>query len=140
MGMIRSSQFTLSPRDRGFHHITSEVRQNLPPLFRVGVVHVFICHTSAGITLNENADPDVRHDFPIFFDRVAPEHLPGIRHTLEGPDDMPAHIKASLLGHSISIPIENYELVLGRWQGIILGEFRNAASGRRLHCLVMGED
>jgi secondary thiamine-phosphate synthase enzyme len=120
--------------------ITEEVLQHTPDFFRVGLFHLYICHTSAGITINENADPDVRHDFPLFFDRLAPEHLPGLRHTLEGVDDMPAHVKASLLGHSISIPIQNHELVLGRWQGIILGEFRNQATARRFQCTLIGED
>ncbi len=88
--------------------------------------------------MNENADPDVRHDFELFFDRIAPEHLPGLRHTLEGPDDMPAHIKASLLGHSVSIPISDHQLLLGRWQGVILGEFRNQAPGRTMVGTLMG--
>jgi len=138
--MIRTSQFTLPAQERGFHLITDNVVKNLPKLFRAGLLHLFICHTSAGITLNENADPDVRHDFPLFFDRLAPEHLPGLRHTLEGSDDMPAHIKASLLGHSISIPIANHQLVLGQWQGIVLGEFRNQATPRRFQCTMIGED
>lgn len=130
--MVRSCQFELLPRERGFHLITEEVERHLPPLFDEGLLHLFICHTSAGISLNENADPDVRHDFPLFFDRIAPEHLPGLRHTLEGPDDMPAHIKASLFGHSVSIPIREHQLFLGRWQGVILGEFRNQAPARTL--------
>ncbi|NBB88615.1 MAG: YjbQ family protein [Bacteroidetes bacterium] len=130
--MVQSCQFELLPRERGFHLITDEVERHLPPLFDEGLLHLFICHTSAGISLNENADPDVRHDFPLFFDRIAPEHLPGLRHTMEGPDDMPAHIKASLLGHSVSIPIRKHQLFLGRWQGVILGEFRNQAPARTI--------
>ncbi|SRR6056297_325529 len=130
--MVQSYKFQLPPKERGFHLITDEIERHLPPLFEKGLLHLFICHTSAGITLNENADPDVRHDFELFFDRIAPEHLPGLRHTLEGPDDMPAHIKASLLGHTVSIPISDHQLLLGRWQGVILGEFRNQAPGRTL--------
>lgn len=130
--MTRTCTFTLSPKSRGFHLITQEVEGHLPSLFGEGLLHLFICHTSAGITINENSDPDVRHDFSLFFDRIAPEHLPGIRHTMEGSDDMPAHIKASLLGHSVSIPMRDRKLQLGLWQGIVLGEFRNHAAGRSL--------
>ena len=98
----------------------------------IGFVHIFIQHTSAGITINENADPSVRVDFENIFNEIVPENLPYLTHTMEGPDDMPAHIKAALIGHSIQIPITNHQLNLGTWQGIYLCEFRNRAGGRKL--------
>ena len=97
-----------------------------------GILHAFIKHTSAGLTINENADPDVRVDFESIFNKLVPENLPFLKHTIEGPDDMPAHVKASLVGFSVSIPIENHRLSLGTWQDIYLCEFRNRASSRKL--------
>ena len=97
-----------------------------------GMLQVFIKHTSAGLCINENADETVREDFKLFFERLAPEDLPGIQHDMEGPDDMPAHIKSTITGHSIQIPIINGKLGLGRWQGIYLCEFRNHASKREI--------
>ena len=118
--------------------MTDEVTNSLPSLPDSGLLHLFIKHTSAGLTINENADPDVRSDFNLFFDRLAPEHLPGISHTMEGPDDMPAHIKASLVGFSVSIPIVGGRLDLGTWQGIYLCEFRNRGGARRLTATIIG--
>jgi secondary thiamine-phosphate synthase enzyme len=124
---------TLSSHRRGFHLITREVVQAAHDLasIRIGMLHVFIQHTSAAITLNENADPDVRVDLASSLDAIAPENFP-YAHTLEGPDDMPAHVKSSLMGYSASIPVRNGQLVLGTWQGIYLCEFRNQGGRRRL--------
>lgn len=125
---------------RGFHLITEHVKRGLPELsqIRVGLLHVFIQHTSASVSINENADPDVPHDLEASFNAIAPEDFP-YRHTVEGPDDMPAHVKAAMLGSSVSIPISNGQLSLGTWQGIYLCEHRNHASGRKLVLTVQGE-
>ena len=122
----------LPPYPRGYHLITNEIKAQLGSLPECGFVHVFIQHTSAGITINENADPSVRVDFENIFNELVPENLPYLTHTMEGPDDMPAHIKAALIGHSIQIPITNFRLNLGTWQGVYLCEFRNHANGRKL--------
>jgi len=123
----------LRPYPRGYHLITKEIKAKLGgTLPETGFVHVFIKHTSAGITINENADPSVRVDFENIFNEIVPENLPYLTHTMEGPDDMPAHIKAALIGHSVQIPITNFHLNLGTWQGIYLCEFRNHAGGRKL--------
>lgn len=126
---------------RGFHLITDLLVAELPELekLKAGTAHFFIQHTSASLSLNENADPTVRHDFEQFFNRAVPENAPYFRHTIEGPDDMPAHIKASLLGHAVSIPISNGELALGTWQGIYLGEHRNHGGRRWVLVTLMGE-
>lgn len=137
--MIRQSEFTLRPRRRGFHLITDEVAANLPPLPRTGLLHLFLRHTSAGLTLTENADPDVRTDLGTIFDRLVPERGLGYTHTLEGDDDMPAHAKATLTGCELTLPIVDGRLGLGTWQGICLCEFRNRASGRRIVATVIGE-
>ncbi|MEM9991222.1 MAG: secondary thiamine-phosphate synthase enzyme YjbQ [Bacteroidota bacterium] len=129
--MIQQVAFTLSVRPRGFHIITSDVLSQLS-LPQTGLLHLFIQHTSAAITINENADPDVRVDFEQIFNKLVPENMPFLTHTLEGPDDMPAHIKAALIGSSITLPITNGSLNLGTWQGIYLCEFRNQASPRKL--------
>jgi secondary thiamine-phosphate synthase enzyme len=105
-----------------------------------GLAHVMILHTSAGLTLNENADPDVRTDFGTIFDRLVPENQPEYVHTMEGPDDMPAHAKSSLVGSSITVPVRNGRFLLGTWQGIYLCEFRNRAAGRRLAVTVLAGD
>lgn len=128
------SHYTLSagPFKRGFHLITKEVFEAVTQWPEQGVLQVFIQHTSAGICINEHADPAVRSDFELFFDRLAPEHLPGIQHDEEGPDDMPAHIKSVLSGTSISIPIIHGRPALGTWQGIFLCEFRSSAAHRNL--------
>lgn len=136
--MVSQTTFTLSPRSRGYHIITREVIEQLPELPPVGLLHLFIQHTSAAITINEAADPDVLADFESVFNHLVPENLPFLVHTMEGPDDMPAHIKAAMIGHSITIPITNGQLNLGTWQGIYLCEFRNRASGRRIVGTVYG--
>ncbi len=125
---------------RGYHLITREIVTQLPELPKNGVLILFIKHTSAALTLNENADPDVRHDFRTFFDRIVPDGASYFIHTLEGEDDMPAHIKASLLGSSVTIPISKGRLNLGTWQGIYLCEFRNQAGPRTLSVTLMGDD
>ncbi len=130
----------LTARPRGFHLITREVVDSLPELrdFSVGLLHVFIQHTSASIAINENADPDVPADLESSLNAVAPEDFP-YRHTVEGPDDMPAHVKSLLIGSSISVPIQRGELALGTWQGIYLCEHRNQAGRRRLVLTLEGE-
>lgn len=132
---------TLKPRSRGFHLITDEVLDNLDFLHEthIGVLHLFIQHSSASLTINENADPTVRLDMESHFNQFVPENARYYKHTYEGPDDMPAHIKASTLGSSISIPIQNGRLLLGTWQGIYLGEHRNHASGRTIVATYLGE-
>lgn len=128
---------SLRAQPRGYHLITAEILSQVP-LPDKGLFHLFIQHTSAGLTINENADPDVRVDFESIFNRLVPEQLPFLKHTDEGPDDMPAHIKASLVGFSVSIPIIDGRLALGTWQGIYLCEFRNRASSRKLIATVYG--
>jgi secondary thiamine-phosphate synthase enzyme len=130
----------LAPHSRGFHLITREVIDALPELreFAVGLLHVFIQHTSASIAINENADPDVPADLESSLNVVAPEDFP-YRHTVEGPDDMPAHVKSLLIGSSISVPVHHGELALGTWQGIYLCEHRNHAGRRRLVLTLEGE-
>lgn len=132
---------TLAPRARGFHLVTREVVEALPDLnkIRVGLLHVFIQHTSASVSINENADPDVPRDLEQSFNAIAPEDFPYI-HTCEGPDDMPAHVKASLLGSSVTVPIAEGRLCLGTWQGIYLCEHRNHGGPRRLVLTVQGEE
>ncbi len=132
----------LDPRPRGFHLITAEVERAVPEIERVGVglAHVFIRHTSAALTLGENASPDVRRDFSAWFDRAVPDGADYFRHTLEGPDDMPAHIKASLLGSSLTIPVAGGRLALGTWQGIYLCEHRDSGGARTLTVTVAGDD
>ncbi|MDR0954880.1 MAG: secondary thiamine-phosphate synthase enzyme YjbQ [Rikenellaceae bacterium] len=137
--MIAQTEFSLSPKSRGCHLVTAEVIGGLPPLPRRGVLHLFLCHTSAALTLNENADPDVRTDMAAILDHVVPEREPYYEHTLEGSDDMPAHAKSSLLGASVTIPITGGRLNLGTWQGIYLCEFRNWGGARRLVATVIGE-
>ncbi|MCL4118139.1 UNVERIFIED_CONTAM: hypothetical protein GTU68_020647 [Idotea baltica] len=132
-------QLTLPAFARGCHLVTSYVTQAVPELssFEVGLMHVFIRHTSASLTLNENADPDVLVDMNMAMNRLVPESWPYV-HTCEGPDDMPAHIKSSLTDSSLSIPIANGRLQTGTWQGIYLCEHRNRASGRKLVITVNG--
>lgn len=128
----------LSPKTKGFHLITDEVLRALPVLPKVGLLHIFILHTSAGLTVNENADITVRNDLDKSFDLLAPENQSFYEHTVEGPDDMPAHIKSILCGSSISIPITNGQLNLGTWQGIYLCEFRKNANSRNLVMTLLG--
>lgn len=130
----------LPPQTRGFHLISREILHTLPELqeFEIGLLHLFIQHTSASLTVNENADPDVPLDLETSFNAIAPEDFPH-RHTCEGPDDMPAHVKASLLGSSLSIPVSQGRLCLGTWQGIYLCEHRNRAGGRRIVATLYGQ-
>lgn len=125
---------------RGFHLITDLLTAELPELegIEVGTAHFFIQHTSASLSINENADPTVRHDFEAFFNRIVPENAPYFRHTQEGPDDMPAHLKAAMLGHAVSMPISRGQLALGTWQGIYLGEHRNHGGRRWVVATLMG--
>lgn len=125
---------------RGFHLITDLLVAELPELeqLQVGTAHFFIQHTSASLSLNENADPTVRADFEQFFRQLVPENAPYFQHTQEGPDDMPAHLKASLLGHAVSVPISRGELLLGTWQGIYLGEHRTHGGRRWVVATLMG--
>lgn len=134
-------QFSLSERPRGFHLITHEVLERIPEIgqVRVGLVHVFIQHTSASLTINENADPDVRTDMETVFNHLVPEKGLPLVHTIEGLDDMPAHVKSSLLGASVSIPIALGKLALGTWQGIYLCEHRNHGGPRRVVATIAGE-
>jgi secondary thiamine-phosphate synthase enzyme len=127
-------ELTLSPRPRGFHLITREIVAAVPEIgdFSIGLAHLFIRHTSASLALNENADPTVRADMEAHFNRLAPENAPYYRHTSEGPDDMPAHLKAVLLGSSLTIPISDGRLTLGAWQGIYLCEHRDDGGRRRI--------
>ena len=130
----------LRARARGFHLITREIEQALPELadLSVGLLHVFIQHTSASLTINENADPTVRVDFEEVFSRLVPENQPYYKHNDEGPDDLPAHIKSSLLGPSLTIPVTNGKLALGTWQGIYLCEHRDYGGSRRLVLTLQG--
>jgi secondary thiamine-phosphate synthase enzyme len=134
-------ELRLEPRPRGFHLITREVEAAVSELgdIRVGLAHVFIRHTSASLTLNENASPDVRRDFETWFSEAVPEGAPYWRHTLEGSDDMPAHIKASLLGPSVSVPVSDGRFALGTWQGIYLCEHRDSGGSRTLLVTVFGD-
>lgn len=139
--MWYQQELRLKPRPRGFHLITRDIEQALPRIadLHVGLLHVFIRHTSASLTINENADPTVRQDFESFFNRAVAENAPYFRHTLEGPDDMPAHLKASLLGSSVTVPVSHGQLNLGIWQGIYLGEHRNHGGSRTLVLTLHGE-
>jgi len=134
-------EITLRPRPRGFHLVTREVLEAMPELarLRAGLLHVFIRHTSASLTLNENASPDVRDDFEAHFDATVPEDAPYWTHTIEGPDDMPAHIKASLLGPSLTLPVSGGRLAVGTWQGIYLCEHRDRGGPRSLILTLSGE-
>ena len=133
-------EIQLRPYKRGFHIITNEILESFPEIrdISIGLLHVFIKHTSASLTINENADPSVRTDLENHFNKYVPENAPYYIHTYEGPDDMPAHIKASLLGSSVQIPITNGKLNLGTWQGIYLCEHRDYGGGRKLVLTAMG--
>ena len=138
---IYQTEIRLRPRPRGFHLITDEIVQHFSEIeeFDIGFLNIFIKHTSAGLTINENADPTVREDFESHFNEMVPENQPYYKHTMEGPDDMPAHIKSSLTGTSIQIPITNGRLNLGTWQGIYLCEHRNNGGSRKLVLTAYGE-
>lgn len=137
----QQKSFQLKPRARGFHLIDNEILQNLPELssYRIGLLHIFIQHTSASLTINENADPTVRIDMETHFNKFVPQGQSYYQHDYEGDDDMPAHIKASTLGSSISIPITDGKLNMGTWQGIYLGEHRDYGGARTLVATLHGE-
>ena len=137
--MWKQIEITLAPRKRGCHLITEEIMRQLPELPKVGLMNIFIKHTSAALTINENADPDVQIDLGAILDRIVKEREPYYRHTMEGDDDMPAHAKASLIGPSLTIPITNSRPNLGTWQGIYLCEFRNYGGSRKLVVTITGE-
>ena len=136
--MWKQVEFDLQSRRRGFHLITGEILRNLPPLPEVGLLHLFIKHTSAGLSINENADPDVRMDMESIFNHLVKEREPYYQHTLEGNDDMPAHAKSSIIGTSVTIPITNGKLNFGTWQGIYLCEFRDYGGNRRMVATISG--
>ena len=135
------TEITLRSRPRGFHLVTDEVLEGVPELssLRVGIALVFMRHTSASLTLNENASPDVRRDFAAWFDRAVPDGADYFTHTLEGDDDMPAHIKSSLTGSSLMLPVSGGRLALGTWQGIYLCEHRDSGGARKLIVTAFGE-
>ncbi len=138
---IYQQAITLKERKRGFHLVTSELTQAMPQIseFKIGICQVFIQHTSASLTINENADSTVRKDFETFFNKAVPENDPDYLHDAEGPDDMPAHLKAALLGNAVMIPVRNGRLAFGTWQGIYLCEHRDHAERRSLVITVWGE-
>jgi len=130
--MIQQKEITLPAFRRGFHLVTRLIEDNLPDLPEKGLLHILVKHTSAGITLNENADPTVRSDFEGFINKLIPEKDPVYVHTYEGDDDMPGHLKSSVIGAEITIPITNHRLNLGAWQGIYFCEFRNYGGSRKV--------
>jgi secondary thiamine-phosphate synthase enzyme len=135
--MILQTEFQLRPHKKGFHLVTDEIMKHLTNLPETGLLHLFIKHTSAALSINENADPDVQSDLQGIFDRLVREREPFYEHTLEGPDDMPAHAKSTIVGNSLIIPITRGRLNLGTWQGIYLCEFRNTGGGRRIVATVI---
>lgn len=140
--MWQQTELTLRPYPRGFHLITRDIEAALPELrgLKVGLLHVFIRHTSASLSLGENASPDVRQDFEQFFSDLVPESYPHYTHTDEGPDDMPAHLKAALLGPSLTLPVRAGRLHLGTWQGVYLCEHRDRGGARTLTLTLQGEE
>jgi secondary thiamine-phosphate synthase enzyme len=130
--MVKQIEFSLSGYRRGFHLVSNQILEQLPQLPETGLLHLLIKHTSAGLTLNENADPSVRVDFEAFINKLIPENHPVYTHIFEGDDDMPAHIKSSIFGTELTIPISNHQLNLGTWQGIYLCEFRNHGGRRKI--------
>ena len=139
--MWHQRRIRLRPQPRGFHLVTREIAAATPELgeLRVGLAHLHLLHTSASLTLNENASPDVRADFESWFDRAVPENAPYWTHTVEGPDDMPAHVKASLLGPSLTLPVSDGSFALGTWQGVYLCEHRDDGGARSLIVTLFGE-
>ena len=137
--MIQQKEFSLRPFPRGIHLVTGEIMRQLPQLPSRGIINILIKHTSAALAINENADPDVRHDLAEIFDRLVPENAPYYLHTDEGPDDMPSHAKSVLVGPSLTIPITDGHLNLGIWQGIYLCEFRDYGGSRNLGAAIIGE-
>lgn len=138
---IYQKEISLPAFPRGFHIITRKIIEALPEMkaIQAGTLQVFIKHTSAGLSLNENADPTVRKDFEKYFNKLVPENAPYFEHTMEGSDDMPAHIKSTMVGATVSLPISDGEMNLGTWQGIYLCEFRNYGGSRNLVLTLMGE-
>lgn len=137
--MVKQTEFTLKPRTRGFHLISNEIISQLPQLPKNGLLNLFVKHTSCGLCINENADPDVRTDMEGIFNHIVPENQPYFCHTLEGSDDMPAHAKSVISGVSLSIPITDGRLNLGTWQGIYLCEYRSHGGPRRIVATIIGE-
>lgn len=137
--MLQQVEFALRPRPRGFHLVTDEVLRQLPELPRTGLLYLFIKHTSCGLSVCENADPDVRTDLESIFNRLVKERESYYEHVLEGDDDMPAHAKSVLVGVELTLPITNGRLNLGTWQGIYLCEFRNHGGSRRVVATILGE-
>jgi secondary thiamine-phosphate synthase enzyme len=139
--MWHQREVRLRARPRGFHLVTDEIVDAVPELgrLRVGLAHLFLRHTSASLTINENASPDVRRDFATWFDRAVPDGSPYFRHTLEGPDDMPAHIRSALTGVELTVPVADGRLALGTWQGVYLCEHRHHGGERSLVVTVFGE-
>ena len=139
--MIIQKEFSLEPRKRGFHLITSEVLKHIPEIkqFKAGIAHIHIKHTSASLTINENADPTVRSDMESHFNVLVPEDAPYYEHTMEGPDDTTSHIKATIIGSSVTVPVKNGSFNLGTWQGIYLCEHRNHGGARRIVVTVIGD-
>ena len=139
--MFYQTEITLKPRPRGYHIITREIENAIEEISKIktGLAHIFIKHTSASLTINENVSPDVRVDLNNYFDKMVPDAAPYFEHTLEGPDDMSAHIKSSILGYSLTIPITGGRLNLGTWQGIYLCEHRDYGGARKIVITVTGE-
>lgn len=137
--MIQQVEITLRPHARGFHLVTEEIVRQLPPLPQTGLLNLFIQHTSAALSINENCDPDVRDDMEQIFNRLIRERESWYTHTLEGWDDMPAHAKSTMIGVSLSVPVTRGQLNLGTWQGIYLCEFRNHGGSRRIVATIIGE-
>ncbi len=137
--MVEQTEFSLTAKPRGFHLVTREITAQLPTLPRKGLLNLFVKHTSCALTINENADPDVRKDMAAIYDRMVRENEPYYNHVLEGADDMPAHAKSIITGTSLTIPITNGKLNLGTWQGIYLCEFRDYGGPRRIVATIMGE-
>lgn len=135
--MVEQVEFTLRPYPRGIHLVTGEVMRQLPPLPEKGLLNLLVKHTSAALALNENADPDVRHDLNMIFDRLVPENAPFYLHTDEGPDDMPSHAKSVIVGSALTLPITDGHLNLGTWQGIYLCEFRDYGGPRRVVATIL---
>lgn len=136
--MIQQTEFSLKPVSRGFHLVTGEIVRQLPPLPQTGLLNLFVKHTSCGLCINENADPDVRADMRRIFDRLVPENQPYYEHTMEGSDDMPSHAKSVMSGVSLTIPISGGRLNMGTWQGIYLCEYRDYGGPRRIVATVVG--
>lgn len=137
--MIQQVEITLRPHARGFHLVTEEIVRQLPPLPQTGLLNLFIQHTSAALSINENCDPDVRDDMEQIFNRLIRERESWYTHTLEGWNDMPAHAKSTMIGVSLSVPVTRGQLNLGTWQGIYLCEFRNHGGPRRIVATIIGE-